>query len=350
MGGQLLSQLPSPPPEATDWSWVKNQDKSYALPGNYNWPRITVVTPSFNQAQYIEETIRSILLQDYPNLEYIVIDGGSSDNSVEIIKKYESRLAYWVSEPDQGQAHAINKGFARATGSLLGWINSDDLLLPESLFKLAQAYKLHPKKILLGDLINHKEQLGTYELARQSDVTFESIVEPWRNQSHWQQPGTFFPSTVFQRVGPLDESLRYVFDWDWMLRALQSTEVHYLRQPVALFRFHAESKTVGEASNWSTEEQVILGRYWPLLPNLNSAASKAAYEVYRAKPLFSLRNLDRRRGWRHLQSAVSYHWPVIFSRNFIELVTRSITPLIVLKLFRYAHHTILRCTKKSAVL
>jgi len=318
-------------------------------PTDSTWPRISIVTPSYNQAQYVEETIRSVLLQGYPNLEYIVIDGGSTDGSVEIIKRYEPRLAYWVSESDRGQAHAINKGFERATGSLLGWINSDDLLLPDALYYLASAHLAHPTKILLGDVINHREQLGICELARQTDVTFESILEPWRNKSHWQQPGTFFPTSVFQGVGLLDESLRYVFDWDWMCRALQSTKVYYLSVPIAQFRFHPNSKTVGEAANWAVEEQIVLGRYWSLLSNNNNmAASKAAYELYQAKPFFKLQSLDRRRGWIHLRRAVTYYWPVIFSLKFLELLPRSLTPSIVLRICRSIHHAFLRTTKGTS--
>src|SRR5579862_8824120 len=107
---------------------------------SFPWPRITVVTPSFQQGRFLEETIRSVLGQGYPNLDYIVIDGGSTDQSVEIIQKYAAQLSYWVSEPDHGQANAVNKGFQRSTGEILGWLNSDDLLLPGALFTIGRAF------------------------------------------------------------------------------------------------------------------------------------------------------------------------------------------------------------------
>lgn len=123
-----LEELPPLPPGKIGWPWTKeSRQLPDTMPDSRPWPRISIVTPSFNQGRYIEETIRSVLLQGYPNLEYIVIDGGSSDNSVGIIKKYEPWLAYWVSEADRGQAHAINKGFQKATGEIFGWLNSDDV-------------------------------------------------------------------------------------------------------------------------------------------------------------------------------------------------------------------------------
>ncbi len=127
MSCPTLADLPSPPSNQTGWMW--NEESSQLpenMPDGHQLPRITIVTPSYNQGQFLEATIRSVLLQGYPNLEYIIIDGGSSDNSVEIIRKYEPWLAYWVSEKDRGQAHAINKGFAHATGSIYAYLNSDD--------------------------------------------------------------------------------------------------------------------------------------------------------------------------------------------------------------------------------
>src|SRR6476646_3760457 len=117
-----VEDLPLPPPDKTGWPWTEQAEPlPKYTPYDFKWPRISVVTPSYNQSQFLEETIRSVLLQGYPDMEYIIIDGGSTDNSIEIIKKYEKFLAHWVSEPDRGQSHAINKGFKECTGEYIAW-------------------------------------------------------------------------------------------------------------------------------------------------------------------------------------------------------------------------------------
>ena len=142
------------------------------------FPKITIITPSYNQGQFIEETITSILSQDYPNLEYLIIDGGSKDNTVEIIKKYAGRLDYWVSEKDRGQSHAINKGLERSNGDIINWINSDDALMPGALWTVARAWMENPGAIISGatQLFN---ETGVFEVAPASGQTLENFVRFW---------------------------------------------------------------------------------------------------------------------------------------------------------------------------
>ena len=150
-------------PSKTGWPW---SEQSKQLPKTMKngklWPKISIVTPSFNQVQFIEETIRSVILQNYPNLEYIIIDGGSTDGSVEIIKKYEKYLTYWVSEPDSGQSEAINKGWKIATGDIIAWLNSDDMYMPYALSTIASMYAANPDKIIFQGSCNNIDIEGNH--------------------------------------------------------------------------------------------------------------------------------------------------------------------------------------------
>ena len=139
-----LSESPPLSPGKTGWPWAeKNLQLPDTMPGGSPWPRISIVTPSCNQGRFLEETIRSVLLQGYPNLEYVIIDGGSSDGSVDIIRKYESQLAYWDSRPDSGMYYAINEGFAHSTGDIMAWLNSDDMYTPWSLRVVGEIFEQH---------------------------------------------------------------------------------------------------------------------------------------------------------------------------------------------------------------
>jgi glycosyltransferase involved in cell wall biosynthesis len=205
-------------------------------------PRVTIVTPSFNQAQYLEHTIQSVLAQDYPNIEYLIVDGASRDNSVEIIQRYADRLAWWVSEKDKGHADALNKGFGRATGEILAWLNSDDLYHPGAVSEAVAFLQANPAVGMVyadANLTNHDGAVIGRFPARQTDYR-----QMLRGSVHIAQATTFFRADVWRKVGPLDLSLFFAFDYDLWVKIAKVSEVRYLPRLWADFRMHDQGKSV----------------------------------------------------------------------------------------------------------
>lgn len=211
-------------------------------------PKISIVTPSFNQGQYIEQTILSIIEQDYDNVELIIIDGGSTDNTIEVIKKYENKITYWVSEKDNGQAHAINKGLKIASGDIFNWINSDDFLEPGALKNIAKTFVENPnKKIVCGYTHCFFDETGMeshiYQMGIQKNVA-DTIGKVEMNQ-----PGSYYRMDAIRSLGGVNESLRYVFDdelWFKFLCKYGLNSVGFTNQLVAHFRLHESSKSVSD--------------------------------------------------------------------------------------------------------
>jgi glycosyltransferase involved in cell wall biosynthesis len=226
-------------------------------------PRITIVTPSFNQGRYLEQTIKSVLDQGYPNLEYVVVDGGSTDDSVDIIRKYADRLAWWVSEKDEGQAHAINKGFARATGALFGYINSDDFLYPRALDAVSKAYEQ-----------GHEWVLGWVMKIEQDGVEWPQVPQATADASDWYvtnpipQQASFWAARFWKELGPFREDLRYSFDYDYWMRLYfrAGARPHLIRRCLGSYRMHEGSKTVSEGEGFVPEFWKVRGEYLKLLP------------------------------------------------------------------------------------
>jgi len=205
-------------------------------------PLVSIVTPSFNQARYIEATIQSVLSQDYPRIEYLIVDGGSTDGTVEIIKKHAGRLAWWVSEPDKGQTDAINKGFGQAQGQILAWLNSDDTYEPGAVSAAVKYLLEYPQVgMVYGDcnFINEDGRVigkfgsaqTDYRLLRQGYV-------------HIPQQTMFFRAEWWKRVGPLDPSFYFAMDYDLWTRLASRTELKYVPQTWANFRLHTTGKTI----------------------------------------------------------------------------------------------------------
>lgn len=222
-------------------------------------PLVSIVTPSYNQATYLEQTIRSVLAQlDEPQpafrLEYIVVDGGSTDNSQEVIRRFADQLAWWASEPDQGQAQAINKGFQHAHGEILGWLNSDDLYLPNAIQQAVSAFRANPHLgLVYGDALSvdaegrpiNRLKFGDWGLS--DFVRFRVIC----------QPAVFFRCSVWERAGGLDESYHYMLDHHLWIKIARLAEIQHLPRLLAAARQHPAAKNVAQAARFGEETQRI---------------------------------------------------------------------------------------------
>lgn len=258
----VFKNFPFPPSDKCGWPW---QEESRELPlhqsNGDSWPKISIVTPCFNHVRFLEETIRSVLLQNYPNLEYIVIDGGSTDGSVEIIRKYEQWITYWQSKPDKGQTDAINKGFLMATGQYCNFINSDDVLCKDAFYYLALKEYLNTSSLIIGqpwvinehsEVIQKREYSGINSLADLLD-----LQRYWRNSyrdSIFQQ-ATLYPLEVVREIGKLGVSNHYTMDYELFGKLLDSgIEIRKVNNPIGMFRIYQGQKTSFE--NAATRELV----------------------------------------------------------------------------------------------
>lgn len=246
--------LPPAPTGKVGWPWTDEPLSSAASGGAAaEWPLLSIVCPSFQQGRFIEETIRSVLLQNYPRLEFIVVDGGSRDETVSVLQRYAPWLTHWESVPDRGQAHALNKACARATGDILGWINSDDYYLPGAFSAVARAYRRWPRGLIYGDWCEREEE--SPQLTRQRSAPafgFQVAVGGRHLPSHT----TFWPRAAHQ---PFDETLRFTMDAELFKRlAANGLRPRYVPQALAVFRRHAQAKTAtlqdvarAETAAWS---------------------------------------------------------------------------------------------------
>ncbi len=232
-----------------------------------SFPKVSIVTPSFNQAQFLEKTISSVIGQDYPNIEYIVIDGGSTDGSQEIIKKYEDRITYWVSEKDNGQSDAINKGLKKCTGEIVAWINSDDLYVEGAVSRAVKFFEEHPDTDLIHGDIDFIDKDGQFLFnIKTRDFTLPELLETNRIA----QPTTFWKSKIFDDVGYLDEARHYIMDYDFWIRVAMKHRIRHIDTTIARFRLHNESKTVSRNDLFLIENLIMLDQLLSRNPEENA--------------------------------------------------------------------------------
>lgn len=252
-----VGELPPPPPDCTGWPWTAESRVLPELqPDGNAWPRISIVTPNYNSGRFLEETIRSILLQGYPDLEYIVVDGGSSDDSLDIIRKYEPWLTWWVSEKDSGFVEAVDKGFQRATGEVMAWLNSDDMYLPDAFARVTAIFRDVPQLEWITTALplfwNEDGDLSGSVLL--SGVTRNWFYRGWhmmgcldrkRAKRTVQQESTFWRRPLWERAGGrMDRSLRIMGDCELWARFFLHGNLAVVDAPLGAFRMHAASGSV----------------------------------------------------------------------------------------------------------
>ena len=276
------------------------------------FPKISIVTPSFNQGAYLEETILSVIGQNYPNLEYIIIDGGSKDNSIEIIKKYEKYLTYWISENDDGQADAINKGFQIATGDLFGWLNSDDIYMPNVFNRIISSKPKSLDFIFFGEAIHFRSNVNS--ISSFGSNVYNSFLSNSLNLAEsFIQPSTFWSKSVWIKYGPLQKNLFYTFDWIYFLTLLKNNvEFVYINMPISLYRLHDKQKT----------------------QKFNNIRFNEIYNI-----LFD-NNVELAKVYNHL-----YYDKYIFNRNYFKILKRVLqafhfksSDAILIKILRFSKY------------
>jgi len=230
------------------------------------YPKVTIITPSLNQGQFIEKTIQSVLSQEYPNLEYLIMDGGSSDNTLTILNSYSSHLK-WVSEKDTGQADAINKGLHMASGDIIGYLNADDLFLPGTLTKVAKLFVQSPDIMWVTGkcrIIDEHDKEIRKLITMDKNILLRYSNRLWLLMADYiSQPATFWRASVLSELGYLDEKLHYAMDYDFWLRLYSNYPLKLIPEYLAAFRVHTESKNsiAGHMNVYIHEEEIVIKRH-----------------------------------------------------------------------------------------
>lgn len=288
-------------------------------------PRITIITPSFNQGEYLEEAILSVLFQRYPNLEYIVLDGGSTDNSVAVLEKFAPYLSHWESGPDGGQAKAVAKGYSMATGDIVAFLNSDDVLIPGALDEIANKF-LEGEHIrwVTGDCI----RFGDREDQPRMRVEIPTDRAGWLLRCSIYQPSTFLRRSVIEKFGPPADWLRFSHDFEyWVRLAFGGESCHYVPRVLSGFRVHPGSVTASQREKAEAEDRAIRERYMPQLTAAERRKLERLMRLDSVAPLFHHSKLaldqgDRARARALFADAVRKSPASLLSRNGLNALRK----------------------------
>ncbi|XWK85982.1 MAG: glycosyltransferase family 2 protein [Phormidium sp.] len=308
-----LENLPTPPTDKSGWPWTEQPEiLSKPIFNNAQLPLISIITPSYNYGRFIEETIRSVLLQGYPNVEYIIIDGGSTDDTVNIIKKYEKYLTYWVSEPDKGQTDAINKGYEHCTGEIFVWLNADDAYATPNCLQSVAEFYMQGYKLICGEFcpvdLNGNEIIEYRDFGKSYPVSFYEYLKFWSCR-HLPQPAVFVATELADKCFPLDINLQVVMDYQLFLRVLsQKPKVIAVNQKWVNFKYHGQNKCLGNLSEDFNELSEIS----------NVALSEAAKLPWVLRKNFEFDTGD----YKIIHSLIRSTKPLRFSQFFFHLISR----------------------------
>jgi glycosyltransferase involved in cell wall biosynthesis len=298
-----------------------------------NRPLVSIVTPSYNQASFLEETIRSVLDQDYEPIEYVVVDGGSTDGSVEIIRRYEDRLAWWTSEPDGGQPQGLNKGFDRSHGQLMGFLNSDDTLLPGAVTRLVAALDRDPEALVAyGDALYVDEPGGETRYGKSRVWGVGPMARAATGTV--MQPASLWRRRAWELAGPFDDSYQVWFDVLFFLNVARFGSAAYLEEPLATYRLHPESKTAHATGISHTEELMRVADEFfgsPELPEELRPHARAARAIHYRRAAWGYYSSGDIPGARHVLLRSVALRPRM-SRKTARLLVRTLTPEPIVRL------------------
>jgi glycosyltransferase involved in cell wall biosynthesis len=291
-------------------------------------PLVSIVTPSYNQAAFLEETIRSVLEQDYEPIEYIVVDDGSTDESPEIIRGYKDRLAWWTKQENAGQVAALNRGFARTSGAFMGYLNSDDTLLPGAVSRMVEELERDPDLLLV-----YGDALYTDEASRQTGYLpsreFDVVEMVRRADNHVVQPSTLWRREAWDRFGPLNEDGWYFFDFEFFLR-FPPERVRRIPEPLSTYRIHSEAKSTGAAASRLARDHARLAETFFASDALPAAARAVAGEgrsnAYLLGAEFAYEGLDLARARRYALRGLALHPRHARSPRWVSLAVKSFLP------------------------